>query len=119
MINFANSTPSVETPIDVCNDKIEKMLNEPLTTSTIIEDVINFVPNITPQRSSNALRQPTTDVLPENLRDRVAKYLNDTVLPSKSQLSASDPFALISGKDYLLYFTFGASIALFALNLFS
>lgn len=113
------SNTAVETHQDVSNDKIDKMLNEPLTTSTIIEDVNNFVPNITPQVSSNAVRQPVSDSVPEDKKERVAKYLNDTVLPSKSQLTGSDPFAQIMSKDYLLYFTFGASVALFVLNLFN
>jgi len=118
MITGFNNT-TVETHQDVSNDKIEKMLNEPLTTSTIIEDVNSFVPNITPQISSNALRQPVSDILPEDIKEKVAKYLSDTVLPSKSQLSSSDPFAQIMSKDYLLYFTFVASVTLFVLNLFS
>lgn len=120
MTSSANNTAiTTEAQPDISNDKIEKMLNEPLTTSTIIEDVNTFVPNITPQVSSNAVRQPEFEALPENKKDRVAKFLNDTVLPSKSQMSASDPFAQIMSKDYLLYFTFGASVALFALNLIS
>lgn len=119
MVANVNNTPGIETHQDVSNDKIEKMLNEPLTTSTIIEDVNTFVPNITPQVSSNAVRPAEFDAVPENKKDRVAKYLSDTVLPSKSELSGSDPFSQIMSKDYLLYFTFGASVALFVLNLFS
>jgi len=94
------------------------MLNEPLTTSTIIEDVYTFIPNITPQASTTAIKQPVNDVLPENKKVRIAKYLNDTILPSRTPLSESDPFQKIISKDYLVYFAFGSSIALFVVNLF-
>jgi len=109
----------IESIQDNNNDKIEKMLNnESLTTSTIIDDVKTLLSSNTPQVSSTNVGK--TDIIaPSDKKERVAKYLNDTILPSKSPLNQSDPFSHIMSKDYLLYFTFGASVALFVLKLFS
>lgn len=100
------------------NDKIDKVLNESLNTSTIIDDVKSFAPNIFPLTTTSDFKQSKID-FSDNKKEKINKYLNDTVLPSKSQLNESDPFSQIISSDYLLYFVFGASVALFMFKLFS
>lgn len=106
-----------ETVQDSVKDKIDKIFNDnALSTSTIIEDTRNFIP--TPENTITP-KPVDGDVVPQNLNDKVAKYLSDTIVPSRTQVKESDPFSFITSKDYLLYFSFGASITLFVLNLFN
>lgn len=109
--NGSNNNESVR-------DKIDKIFNENiLSTSTIIEDNNNKIGIPTPCLSSNTVKVNVTEDLTENKTEKVAKILNDTILPTKRLLHASDPFAFLLSFDYLLYFTFGAAVTLFVLNL--
>lgn len=66
---------------------------------------------------SNKKTKPTTDKYDENKNQKIARILNDTIIPSRKPLSESDPFSLIISKEYLAYFSVASSVALFVLCL--
>ncbi len=109
----------LETHHDMANDKLDRLLSESLTTSTIIGDVRNLVSGAIPLTTNVDFKKSNIEFTSDNKSEKIQKYLNDTLLPSRSQLNESDPFSQITSNDYLLYFALGASVALFALNLFN
>lgn len=60
-------------------------------------------------------QQPTT---PLEIKDSIASFLSDTVLPSKSPLQNDDPFRYLTSRNYLTNFCLASSVIVFVLALF-
>jgi len=97
--------------------------NQPIISSNIINQQVRTAPTNEIgfpliAQSVPAGSQVGAPQTAEEVRHQIATALTNTILPSKSPLSADDPFAFLTSQSYLRNFAVASTVLLFLIALF-